>query len=198
MDNKEFKTKALRTEPTTKQYREAMERLNHDGIGAALIMSLNEVQRNLEFLDAVKKYVFYGKANNSLNNFLASSLPTLKTGFPDVTRDNEEKGQSFGNSVESTRVLHGIVGMATESGELVEALLKIANGEQADQVNIMEEVGDTNWYEAILSDTLCFEVDEANERVINKLMKRFPDKFCEGHAKNRDLDSEREILEGNN
>ena len=41
-----------------------------------------------------------------------------------------------------------------------------------------------------------FSFDKDLERNINKLKLRFPDKFTEYNALNRDLDGEREILEG--
>lgn len=197
MDNTEFKNKALRTEPTFKQYRDVGKRLRQYGIGVALITKLHEVQRNLKDLDDLKKYLYYGKPGNYINNFLAENLPALESRFPVLTKDNEKRGQSFDSSLKRIRILHGVLGIATESGELVEALIKMVDGQDADRINIMEEVADVSWYQALLSDALNFDMDEANEKVIDKLMKRFPDRFNEDQAKNRNLDVERATLEGN-
>ena len=123
-------------------------------------------------LDHVKKQVFYNK-------------------FPSMFQD--------GNALEvdrrTQRLIHGILGIATEAGELVEALHKhLFQGEALDEVNLFEELGDVEWYEAILCDEFGFDEDHIKERNIAKLRKRFPDKFSEELAVNRDVEGERNEL----
>jgi NTP pyrophosphatase (non-canonical NTP hydrolase) len=94
------------------------------------------------------------------------------------------------------RILHGIIGISTESGELLDAIKKhLMYGKPLDEVNIKEEVADCFWYMAILADTLGFSFEEIQERNIAKLKARFGDKFTEESAINRDLEKERKILE---
>lgn len=94
------------------------------------------------------------------------------------------------------RVLHASIGLVTESGELIDALKKtIFYGKELDIVNVKEEAGDLLWYLAILFDAIGTDFETEMERVINKLKARFPDKFTEDKAFNRDLKTEREILE---
>ncbi len=174
------------------------------------------------------------------------------------------------------RVLHGLLGMATEIGELLDLYKKhLIYGKPFDRINLLEEVGDTYWYIALTRDAcgvdmdviarrieigdfpnsfnggdvslelltrtinlhsvttdalntwliatlhdlpldiaeitnLCtfaqvllkvilesngFTVEQAQERNIAKLAKRYPDKFTSEAALNRDLDAERKILE---
>lgn len=94
------------------------------------------------------------------------------------------------------RVLHAAMGCVTESGELLDALKKqIFYGRELDVVNIKEEAGDILWYLAILFDELDTDFETEMTRVITKLQTRFPDKFTEDKAFNRDLKIEREILE---
>ena len=94
------------------------------------------------------------------------------------------------------RILHAAMGCVTESGELLDALKKSTfYGRELDLVNVKEEAGDLLWYLAILFDELGTTFEEEQERVINKLKARFPDKFTEDKAFNRDLTTERSILE---
>jgi len=195
MDNNEFKSKALRTEPNDEAYVKVTKRLHHPPVAGLLIAKLQALALTLNELDEMKKYLFYGKEAP----LLTKDCNALEKGTFTLPNYNEkvEQGQSIVDSITSVRLLHGIMGIATESGELIEALLKMTSNfcQTVDRINIMEEIGDIAWYQAIISDELKFSVDDANEKVIKKLMKRFPDKFDEGNAINRDLDTERKTLE---
>lgn len=147
-----------------------------------------------EILDQVKKNVFYGKpfkdnvewllldANESINNML----------------DKERTGGIVTVNDIDPRVFHGIVGLATESVELLQAMQTAIYQRHAvlDGVNINEELGDCDWYKAILYDALGLSWDDSLTTVIAKLKARFPDKFDSDKAINRDLTKERQILEG--
>lgn len=94
------------------------------------------------------------------------------------------------------RLLHAGIGLATESGEFLDALKKsIFYGKEIDKVNLKEEVGDLMWYCAIALDELGGDFEEVMATNIAKLKARFPNKFTEEDAENRDLAKEREILE---
>ncbi|MEM7036623.1 MAG: nucleoside triphosphate pyrophosphohydrolase family protein [Bacteroidota bacterium] len=94
-------------------------------------------------------------------------------------------------------LLHAAMGIGTEAGELLDAFKrKIFYGKELDVVNVKEEVGDLMWYIAILLRELDLDFHEILQLNIDKLRARFPDKFTEANALNRDLDKEREILEG--
>jgi NTP pyrophosphatase (non-canonical NTP hydrolase) len=131
-------------------------------------------------LDEVKKHIFYGR--------------NLSQGNPMTTGINIKSLEGLQDSPYNIDILHGIFGIATESGELLEALVKFANGDQLDQKNLLEEIGDVFWYCAIILKRLGFTFEEAMEANINKLAKRFPDGFTEFHAINRDLNAESEVL----
>lgn len=68
-------------------------------------------------------------------------------------------------------------------------------GRELDTVNLIEEAGDLMWYLAILADDLGVSFEEIWERNINKLHVRFPEKYTDHHAENRDLKNERAALE---
>jgi NTP pyrophosphatase (non-canonical NTP hydrolase) len=96
-----------------------------------------------------------------------------------------------------TRVLHAVIGIATESTELVEAIYhRVNSGLEIDRVNLLEELGDVNWYQAILVDALSGDWEKILDTNIAKLRARYPEKFTSEAAIDRDIDTERTILEG--
>lgn len=97
----------------------------------------------------------------------------------------------------SIRLLHTAMGLQTEAGEFTDALKKtFFYGKKLDTVNLEEELGDLFWYIAIACDELNIKPVELMTRNIKKLQARFPEKFTEEKAENRDLEKERSILEG--
>ena len=94
------------------------------------------------------------------------------------------------------RVLHAAIGLVTESGELIDAVKKtLFYGKELDVTNVKEEAGDILWYLAILFDALGTNFETEQQRVLEKLKARFPEKFTEKDAFERDLETERKILE---
>lgn len=94
------------------------------------------------------------------------------------------------------QLLHACLGMTTEVGEFTDMLKKhLFYGKKFDHVNGVEELGDTTWYVSLAIDALKTTMDEVITVNIEKLRKRFPEKFTEDLAINRDVDKEREFLE---
>lgn len=94
------------------------------------------------------------------------------------------------------RVLHAAMGLSTEANEILDHMKKVVfYGKPMDRVNLLEEVGDLFWYCAILCDELGVTFEEVMEININKLRARYGDKFSETDALERDLETERKILE---
>ena len=89
-------------------------------------------------------------------------------------------------------LLHAVLGILTEGVELFQAI----HNEPLDQVHLLEEVGDVEWYLAIVYRYLQRLPEDARERNIAKLRRRFPDRFTEEGALKRDLQVERQALEG--
>jgi len=93
--------------------------------------------------------------------------------------------------------LHMVIGISTEAGELLDAYKKhFAYGKNLDVVNVGEEIADIMWYISNLCRIKGIDLEEMMERNINKLKARYPDKFSQEKALNRNLDIERDILEG--
>lgn len=95
-----------------------------------------------------------------------------------------------------TRLNHVGQGLTTESAEFVDALKKHTfYGRPLDTVNLKEELSDALWYIAVACDELNTNFEELMQMNIAKLQKRYGDKFTEEAALNRDIDSERALLE---
>ena len=128
-------------------------------------------------LDYVKKNIFYGK-------------PIPDDIFDSVDK-REQEYLSRQDVVEvDIDVLHGILGLATEAAELMEAMLK---GELTKE-KFMDEFGDLNWYGALLLKHFDTTFSETWERNNNKLRIRFPDKFEADRAINKDDAAEAEAF----
>lgn len=108
---------------------------------------------------------------------------------PDVTGRLSSKGMG--------RLLHGAIGIATESGELLDAIKKhVFYSKELDQTNLIEELGDLMWYVTLLSDALCIPMETILSINHNKLQTRYKEgSFTEKDAQIRDLELERDILE---
>ena len=99
------------------------------------------------------------------------------------------------------RLLHGALGLCTEAGEFQDMLKKhLFYGKKLDLVNLMEEISDSCWYIGLIIDELTRlkavkSFDEVLSLNIEKLANRYPEKFKEFDALNRNLEKERAILE---
>ena len=144
---------------------------------------------NIALLDKIKKAIFYGRelpihlqltgneANGNCNRLQMHNL-----------HDDPNEG---------VLLLHSIVGITTEAGELLEMLYAACVENKAfDLVQFGEEVGDVQWYEAIGLKAAGLTFDKVQRLNIAKLRHRFPNKFTEHDANNRDLFGERAKLEG--
>jgi NTP pyrophosphatase (non-canonical NTP hydrolase) len=93
-------------------------------------------------------------------------------------------------------LLHAQLGISTEAGEFADAIKKfLMYGKAYDRANLIEELGDLTWYIGLAIGQLGTTWGEVFEANIKKLATRYPEKFSEFHALNRDLEKERAILE---
>jgi len=143
-------------------------------------------------LDQIKKRAFYDKPYNI--DDLVLRAETMNTALNEL--NNIDLNGLVDDEAEikiNPRIFHSIVGIATESTELLEAL--DITGENMDNINIAEEFGDIDWYKAIGVDELDIEWDTILDGVISKLKARYPNAFTSDDAINRNLDKERAILD---
>jgi len=91
------------------------------------------------------------------------------------------------------RILHGVIGISTEAGEMLSNLKKaLFYGNEVDINNLKEEIGDVLWYIAILSNELDISIETLMEQNIRKLQARYPEKFSKDASDNRDYRQEAE------
>jgi len=92
--------------------------------------------------------------------------------------------------------LHMAMGLVTEAGEFLDVYKKMhAYEKKIDYVNLKEELGDILWYVANFCNVNKWTMEEVMETNINKLKVRFPEKFTQENAINRNLEEERKVLE---
>lgn len=124
---------------------------------------------------------------------------TYKSYVRDALRTESDHLQAFTRlcaDPRKLRLLHAVMGLVDEAGELNKALKNhLFYGANLDLTNLKEEGGDLFWFLALLADVL----GEANftnmlQKNIAKLRVRYPEKFEEKTANNRDLNKEREAL----
>lgn len=93
-------------------------------------------------------------------------------------------------------LLHAAMGVVTESGEVMDMLKKhFFYGKELDITNLLEESGDIFWYVAIICRLTGKSFEDIQLMNIKKLQKRFPNGFTEKDAIDRDVASERKVLE---
>lgn len=141
--------------------------------------------------DAAKRSLFYKTSNEKL----AERLSLAGTTMGDVMNTLSDKGIGITN--EEFDFIHGALGMVSEVGEMLEEFLKAkAEGRKMDLPNIKEENGDVMWYLAMWMRYFNLSFEDCAEANIAKLRVRFPDKFTEENAHDRNIDKEMEALEG--
>ncbi len=160
--------------------------VNHRPVGwddVSTLSLMDTLQYVTEFandLDQYKKKIFYGK----------------ELSFEDGPKKGLPLSDLFGDDHKHWSIFHGIVGAVTETGELCESLLSsLETKTPIDEVNVKEEIGDLFWYIAELCRACGWTFEEIMELNINKLKKRYGEKFSTEAAINRDVNAERELLE---
>jgi NTP pyrophosphatase (non-canonical NTP hydrolase) len=188
----DFTYAAVRTESIVDSLN-VNKRLLNDAISLAI--------HSAELLDLLKKQAFYGKRvklDEKLAD-LASQIGGVALDIRGHAMANNDGLLADNKIVDvDTRLAHGIIGKFTECGELMNVLKDNLAGKPVDKINLMEELADDKWYDAVICDSQDIDFYESLTRVIDKLKARYPEKFDAHLAENRNLEKERNILEGNN
>lgn len=80
-------------------------------------------------------------------------------------------------------LLHATLGISGEAGELLDAVKKsFIYNKPLDVVNAKEELGDLLWYIALACRTLNVSFEELMQMNIDKLTKRYPEKYTDNDA----------------
>jgi NTP pyrophosphatase (non-canonical NTP hydrolase) len=92
--------------------------------------------------------------------------------------------------------LHMILGITTEAGELADVFKKfLAYNKEIDWVNIQEEIGDILFYIFAFCSMNNLDFEKICEANLSKLRIRYPEKYTDSNANNRNLEKERKLLE---
>ena len=182
MNLEQFTEKALRTESVP----ETVE------INATLF---NELRSSLlgivSCLDMMKKNVFYGKeidVDTMVQN-LAGVMNTVNGTLMRI-ETNSNSAKITQKVKINAREFHGALGLTTEAAEVLE--LVNLHRENMETVDCADELGDAFWYIAVFADALGLDIKEqVLPAVINKLQKRFPDKFDSSRAISPDKETEK-------
>lgn len=110
-----------------------------------------------------------------ITNYQSNAKRTDREAYNEISLTENQK-----------RILHHSIGIAGESGELVDAIKKhIFYGQELDIVNVKEETGDLLWYISNLLSSIGSSFEEVLEMNELKLQKRYKKGFSEEEAKNR-------------
>jgi NTP pyrophosphatase (non-canonical NTP hydrolase) len=148
---------------------------------AALAIDINRSIADLERLDAYKKALFYGKP------------------MPSGYYSDEASKFTPACAPADADFMHGVLGIATEAGELLELLRRwrwpLSSDPALDRrTAIKEELGDLFWYIAMLCRWAQLDFETVMRSNIEKLKARYPDGFTETRALNRNVEAEQLAL----
>jgi NTP pyrophosphatase (non-canonical NTP hydrolase) len=134
-------------------------------------------------VDQLKRSIFYG------SHYAGASEEFQETPIF-VGKDSEKSDHP------TPDMLHSALGVFTEAAEFLEAILASTfEGNEFDETNAIEELGDLEWYMAVMRQRLRVSQEKVQRINIAKLRARYPQKFASADALERDHDNERSVLE---
>lgn len=192
MTPEDYTKGVLVTEPDYDDYQKVRGRLTKDELTMLRVL-LNRFVHITNQLDMFKKKIFYGSNKTRVLDELA--FAKQEHGYLYDHLSSNYFTQKNLSENKSLRLLHSVVGIAGEAGELVDAVSKYLRSGKLDEVNLKEEFGDLSWYQAIGQNALNTNYGEVFATNNKKLKARYGSKFSEKSASNRNLEIERQILE---
>ncbi len=146
---------------------------------------------NGQTADLMKRGLFYkesiGRLGERAEGFKTDTTEMYELALAaDTTRTFGEK---------EIDIIHAALGMFSEAGEILQEVVNaFLHNRPFDLTNLREEAGDILWYEALLLRSVDSDFETEGERNLNKLAKRYPEKFTSEAALNRDLEAEKQVL----
>lgn len=158
-----------------------------------------------EVVDAIKKQSFYNRGIkvDGFVNHVDASIRALQALRDKIVTPTDIRSIDEGVSMSLVKqahefnhdAFHAAIGAYSEAGELADALRKGLESGSFDYVNFAEEFGDLLWYAAVGISGVGGSMSNVMENNIEKLRIRYPDRYTDYHANERNLDQEREVLE---
>ena len=146
---------------------------------------------NGQIADLMKRSLFYkeaqAKTQERADGYKADNIALYQS------IEKMDLNRKFG-TVEID-IAHAALGLMSEAAEVLEEIVKaFVEGRPFDLTNLREEAGDVLWYEALLLRSVESTFEAEGARNLNKLKKRYPEKFTSEDALNRDLAGEQKVL----
>lgn len=138
---------------------------------------LGELCEREPMLDAIKKALVYGRTDKYAEFFQLPVDNPLDEGLH-----------------EHSQLIHAVLGHITESLELAKALKRLIDEGKLDTVNILEELGDANWYRVFGLHALGQTEADNREQNDRKLELRYGPTFSSERERIRDLQAEAAVL----
>lgn len=133
-------------------------------------------------VDVLKRAVFYGSPYTDPSK---EPLPKMEI----------KAGPDAGSAFPTADMIHSAMGIFTEAAEFLAAVYESCfQGQSFDATNAIEELGDLEWYMAVMRRRLRISQEQVQQTNIAKLKTRYPGRFASANALNRDLDQERAVL----
>lgn len=151
---------------------------------ANLLAILKGIAGRADELNFMKKLFFRGKTPEELEMPQPTHEESVAVQFDPMHASEAE-----------VNLLHGLIGVITEAGEMAEVLIRRIETGRFDPINVFEEAGDVHWYQARILRGLKTNFDMLGRGNIDKLRGRHGETFNVDRDWNRDLNAERSKLE---
>ena len=93
------------------------------------------------------------------------------------------------DGTEEQKLCLGVLGLAGETGEVVDLLKKhLFQGHPLNRDTLLEELGDVLWYAVLICTALGCSLQEVMQRNVAKLRERYPDGFAVERSLSRSRD----------
>lgn len=147
-----------------------------------MIGALDIVAAACAYLDAVKKYYAYNKADVDMvaaKKAMEQIWSALESAEFSISDTRLKKGATVQISAFNLDVIHAVAGIAGEAGELVECVLdgisNVHQDKEIDKENAIEELGDSEFYTRAFRNLLGLTREDALEANMDKLAVRYRD-----------------------
>jgi len=147
--------------------------------------------------DIAKKALFYGKVGPEEIDPIPEAY---KQGCIDGWQEYIDETERSYPFINMSKFFHGFCGVVSELPELANGLIHTTDEEnEMTRTNFIEECGDMLFYVTMMLNSVGATLDDALSMNVDKLIARYPEgEFTPFRANNRDLDKEKEVMNGSN
>lgn len=96
--------------------------------------------------------------------------------------------QTCANKSYASMLLHGILGLVSEAGEVAGVEQKVYQGHRFDVEQLKRELGDCLWMIAEICESQGYTIDDVMQTNIAKISERYPNGFSTERSLNRKVD----------